>query len=316
MLALAAAAHLRVDVCEGFPPHEMPLMPIINHAPGDAASDAAREAAVAECKERLGWLGTAGVGVCCYNWMPTADWTRTAVDEPERGGCLTTSFVPGESSAAALAAMHLNEGEHRDGGATAAGAGGCSSDQLWTNLESFLRDVLPACEAAGVALAMHPDDPPLPELNGKAQIMFDAAQLERCCRLRPSICNGVTFCQGSLAAADEDMVAAIEKLAEFIRFVHFRDIVGSAREPQGFRETWTDNGKTDMAACIAAYMRVFGADERNGGRGVPIRPDHVPVLAHEVTEEHPAGEYPGYMIGGRLFAVGYIRGLIEASRRV
>ena len=306
MLAGASSSSLRVDVCEGYPPHEMPLLPIINHTPGVAASEAARAAALAECKEKIRWLGEAGVSVCCYNWMPTADWTRTRVDEKERGGSLVTAFVPGESAAAALAAMGLDQGAHRDGSDAVAA---CSAEQLWANLESFLREVLPVCEASGVKLAMHPDDPPLPELNGRAQIMFDAEQLERCCRLVPSPYNGVAFCQGSLAAADEALVPAIERLAEHIHFVHFRDVVGSARESGGFREAWTDTGKSDMAACMRAYLRVLG------GRGVPIRPDHTPVLACETSPEHPAGEFPGYTVMGRLFAVGYIRGLIDAAQR-
>jgi mannonate dehydratase len=37
----------------------------------------------------------------------------------------------------------------------------------------------------------------------------------------------------------------------------------------------------------------------------PIRPDHVPVLEGEADPE------PGYTMPGRLFAFGYIRGLMH-----
>ena len=39
--------------------------------------------------------------------------------------------------------------------------GEVSEAQLWDNLRYFLERVLPVAEAAGVKLAMHPDDPPL-----------------------------------------------------------------------------------------------------------------------------------------------------------
>ena len=40
-----------------------------------------------------------------------------------------------------------------------------------------------------------------------------------------------------------------------------------------------------------------------------MRPDHVPVLVGEEGES-------GYTMLGRLFAVGYMRGLIEAAEKV
>jgi mannonate dehydratase len=36
-----------------------------------------------------------------------------------------------------------------------------SRERMWDHLERFLAAVIPAAEAAGVRLAMHPDDPPL-----------------------------------------------------------------------------------------------------------------------------------------------------------
>ena len=41
-----------------------------------------------------------------------------------------------------------------------------------------------------------------------------------------------------------------------------------------------------------------------GFRG-PIRPDHVPTMAGD------SNEHPGYSTIGALFAIGYIRGLME-----
>jgi mannonate dehydratase len=90
----------------------------------------------------------------------------------------------------------------------------------------------------------------------------------------------------------------IYELGPHIRYVHFRDIRGTK---ENFTETFHDNGPTDMAAAVKAYYEV-------GFEG-PIRPDHVPQLFGE-----EAGE-PGYTQLGRLFAYGYMRGLMHAAQR-
>lgn len=69
-----------------------------------------------------------------------------------------------------------------------------------------------------------------------------------------------------------------------------------------FRETFHDNGKTDMAAAWRAY-------EAAGLEDIPIRPDHVPSMFGD------ANEHAGYEMQGRLFAVGYMKGLRDASQQ-
>ena len=53
-----------------------------------------------------------------------------------------------------------------------------------------------------------------------------------------------------------------------------------------------------------AAMRAYHA---HGFRG-PLRPDHVPTMAGEGNGD------PGYEVLGRLFALGYIKGLAEGVR--
>lgn len=53
-----------------------------------------------------------------------------------------------------------------------------------------------------------------------------------------------------------------------------------------------------MYAAMKSYYDI-------GFKG-PIRPDHVPTMAGD------SNEHPGYSIIGTLYALGYIRGLIEA----
>jgi D-mannonate dehydratase len=67
-------------------------------------------------------------------------------------------------------------------------------------------------------------------------------------------------------------------------------------------ETFHDNGPTDMVAAMKAYREI--------GFAGPIRPDHVPQLSGEDEGE------PGYTTKGRLFAWGYMRGLMQATEVV
>lgn len=229
-------------------------------------------------------LGDAGIPLLCYNFMSGTDWVRTRTDLPARGGATVTEFRLAEVERA----MSLN-GSATTGGPTV------TADQLWGHLERMLNALLPVAEQAGVTLAMHPDDPPLPELLGRGRIMCSVENFERLMQLVPSPANKICFCQGSFASMGVDVLDAIHRLGPHIRYVHCRDVAGI---PTAFAETFHDNGPTDMVSAIQAYWDA-------GFRG-PIRPDHVPMYVGEVGE-------PGYTMLGRLFAYGYLRGLIQAA---
>ena len=222
-------------------------------------------------------LGKLGIPVWCYEWMADFNWLRTTFDTPSRGGSVVTSF------------------DRRDLPAGEVEAGPVTEDELWTNLEYFLDRVLPVAEKAGVKLSMHPDDPPLSPIRGVGRIMRSLENYRRLVKMRPSPMNTITLCQGNFTLMTDDLTAAIRSFGDKISFVHFRDVIGT---PEKFHETWHDAGKTDMLACMKAY-RDIGFD------GV-LRPDHVP------TVEGDSNENAGYSAFGRLYAIGYIRGLREA----
>ena len=83
-----------------------------------------------------------------------------------------------------------------------------------------------------------------------------------------------------------------------LHFVHFRDVVGT---PERFQEAFHDDGQTDMWAAMRAYQAA--------GFSGPMRPDHVPTMAGEENG------HPGYEVLGRLFAIGYIKGLAEGVEK-
>lgn len=235
-------------------------------------------------------MGEAGIEILCYNFMAGTDWVRTRLDAAERGGAKVTAFDLHDAQRAVLL------GHDGAGQIDAPDEQPISSGALWANLERFLTELVPVAERSGVVLAMHPDDPPLAEFMGKARIMNRVEAFERLVQLVPSPNNAICFCQGTFAEMGVDVPAAIRTLGRHIRYVHCRDVRGTA---ESFRETFHDNGQTDMAAAMRAY--------RDVGFDGPIRPDHVPQLAGEEQGE------AGYTMRGRLFAYGYLRGLMQAT---
>lgn len=222
-------------------------------------------------------MGKLGIPVWCYEWMTDFNWVRTKMDTPSRGGSVVTSFNVDDVPA------DITDGPP------------ISEDELWTNLEYFLKRILPVAEKAGVKLSMHPDDPPITPIRGVSRIMRTIDNYQRLVDMMPSDYNTITLCQGNFTLMTDDLPSAIRQFGNKISFVHFRDVQGV---PTKFEETWHDAGKTDMLACMTAY-RDIGFD------GV-LRPDHVP------TVEGDSNSNAGYSAFGRLYAIGYIRGLMEA----
>lgn len=239
-----------------------------------------RDAEIETVLELLVNMSRLGIRTWCYEWMADFNWLRTSTAIRSRGG----SMVSGYDHALLT-------------GATATALGPLPEEQLWESLHYFLERVVPVAESVGVQLAMHPDDPPLSPIRGVGRIMRSLENYQRLLELVPSPVNGITFCQGNFGLMTDDLPAAIRHFGrqQKIFFVHFRDVDGTADK---FEETWHDNGPTDLLACMQAYREI-------GFEGV-LRPDHVPTLTGEMNER------PGYGVLGRLFAVGYIRGLQSA----
>ena len=242
-----------------------------------------RKRQVEDYKRAIGRMGQLGIQVLCYNFMPQitddAMVIRTSFEHPTRGGALTSSF---RRQIFDRYPLPHNEKSTTD-------------EEMWDNLEFFLRQVVPAAEEAGVLLAMHPDDPPISPLCGLSRILSRWEDFDRLLRLVPSPVNGITLCQGCFVEMGVDLTKAIEHFREKIHFVHFRDVKGTIDD---FVETFPDDGPTDMMAVFKAYKKI-------GYKGF-IRSDHAPCLA---TDEGPAD---GYRMQGHIFAIGYMKGIMEA----
>ena len=103
-------------------------------------------------------MGRCGIELLCYNFMPLG-WLRNRTGIETRGGALVTGY-------------RHDPHDHGDGTQI-------STEQMWANYAYFLQAVLPAAEAAGVTMALHPDDPPVPVVRGIARIFTSAEAAER-----------------------------------------------------------------------------------------------------------------------------------------
>jgi mannonate dehydratase len=242
---------------------------------------------LASMKALLRHLSDLDIRMVCYNFMAGTDWIRTSVDTQERAGSKVTAFRLADLDKAMIPGRPAFRADLEPG---------AKRSELWTNLQNFLEEIIPVAEDAGVVMAMHPDDPPLPRLLGNDRIMHDVSGFERLVEIVKSPSNKIAFCQGSFSEMGIDIPAAIRRLGPHIAYVHYRDVVGTADD---FRESWQDNGQTDMAEAMRAYREV--------GFNGPMRPDHVPQMIGEDDGE------PGYTMLGRLFAFGYIRGMMHAT---
>lgn len=238
-----------------------------------------RDDDIEEFKQFLRDCGAVGIPVVCYDWMAGVRWARTEVHVQTRGGAYTTGYT-----------------DERMTGGPDIDYAKVTRDQLWEALEHFLEEVVPVAEEAGVKLGLHPSDPPIDSVRGIPRLANSVEGYDRILDIVDSEHNGVTFCQGNFAAMGVDVPDAIRHFGDRINFVHFRDVEGEA---DNFVETWHDDGPTDMLAAMQAFEDV--------GFDGPMRPDHVPTMAGEDNSN------PGYHTKGRLFAVGYMRGLLEQT---
>jgi mannonate dehydratase len=93
-----------------------------------------------------------------------------------------------------------------------------TEEQLWKNLEYFLKAVIPEAEKAHVKLAMHPDDPPVSPIRGVARIMRSIDNFQKLLDLYPSPVNGIALCQGNFALMTDNLPQVIHHFGKQVRY--------------------------------------------------------------------------------------------------
>lgn len=234
-------------------------------------------------------IAQAGIPILGYAFVPMGVW-RTSLETPVTGGALATAFDyekaktvrPGEESEFGI---WLTVPADRD----------YSDEEIWDNYAWYMERILPVCEEVGVRLALHPDDPPVPELGGIARYFRNFEHFQRAMEVFDSPMRGLDFCHGcwSEMRGGEGVLDAIRWFGERgkIFYVHFRDVQGPV---ENFTECWLGEGNCDPVETIRTLKEV-------GFNGF-ILPDHVPRMTGDTDWCHL----------GRAWTVGYSKALLAA----
>jgi len=167
-----------------------------------------------------------------------------------------------------------------------------TTEQLWQRLSDFLEALVPVAEEAGVTLAAHPDDPPMPTVRGQPRLVYQPRLYQKLLDLKPSPCNALEFCVGSVAEMTQaDIYEAVETYSRQgkLGYVHFRNIRGKV---PFYKETFIDEGDVDM-------LRVLRILKKNGFNGVLI-PDHAPQMTCAAPWH-----------AGMAYALGYMKAALQ-----
>lgn len=246
-----------------------------------------RGAQMAYLKEIIRNTGKAGIRAFGYNFSIAGVWGHQK-KKAARGGAESNSFyaeeLPLEAKIPAGQVWNMTYEEGKEGEYL----GEITAEQLWDRLKRFLDEMLPVAEEAGVELALHPDDPPMPMLRGTPRLVYEQQLYQDVIKLNTSRASKLEFCMGSIQEMKgSDIYAALEQyaLAERISYIHFRNVRGKVPH---YDEVFLDEGDIDMIKAL----RIL---KRSRFDGVLI-PDHTPGMSCE-----------GSWYAGMAFALGYMR---------
>lgn len=289
------AKGLKLSVIESVPVHE-----------DIKTGKPSRDKYIENYKTTLKNLGEAGIPVVCYNFMPVFDWTRSDLAFPLPDGSNALIFdeeqvnkmdprtlsLPGWDESYSSEELNTLMDEYKL----------IDEEKLWENLEYFIKAIMPIAEAAGVKMAIHPDDPPY-SIFGLPRIITGQAALDRFIKLYDSEYNGVTLCVGSFASDPKnDAIAILENMLEKnrVNFVHARNV--KLMGGKSFQESahLSEMGSIDM-------YRVVKALSDHDFKGA-IRPDHGRMIWGETGK-------PGYGLFDRALGATYLNGLYEAAQK-
>jgi mannonate dehydratase len=247
-----------------------------------------RDEKIAEYLQYIRNLGAAGIHYSTYAHMGNGIWHSKR--EKIRGGAEARAFHiddPDKVGRWVGEQFHEPLSHGRE----------YSEDEIWDNYTTFIKQVVPVAEEAGVYIGIHPDDPPVYPLGGIPRCIFGSFEgYKRAIEIADSPHIGMCLCAGCWleggTGMGKDVIETIHYFGERKKLfkVHFRNV--TAPMPEGFAETYMDAGYMDMFKIVQALQEV--------GFDGAIMSDHLPQ-----------------MVGGRraaeAYGVAYMKALVNAA---
>lgn len=224
-------------------------------------------------------MGKAGIPILGYHFMPNGVW-RTTFQYTIRGNAVSNAFNICDASS------DLTNGRKY------------SADEVWSNYDWYLSQLLPVCEDWNVRLALHPDDPPVEELGGIYRIFSSFGGHKRAMDIHNSPMHGLDFCYGTWSEMlGVGVYDAMRYFAENKRifFVHMRDVLGCKNN---FHEVFLGEGNTNIFKAVKIL-------KESGFKG-HITNDHVPAMIGD----------SGWGYRSRAWANGYIQAMLDAVNSI
>ncbi|MBI5667788.1 MAG: mannonate dehydratase [Chloroflexi bacterium] len=256
-----------------------------------------REEQIEGIKTILRHMGTVGIPVMGYSFSLVNVWGWSK-GPWARGGAVATGWIrelaPPETPIPNGQVWNMTY----DPDAPPGFVSPVSPEEIRRRFANFMREVVPVAEQAGVRLAAHPADPPLPVLRDTARLAYRPELYQEILDVAPSHYNALEYCVGTLSEMVSDVMDVYESTDTYSRqgkiaYVHLRNVHGKVPH---YHEVFIDEGDTDM-------LRILEILYRNGFDGVII-PDHVP----EMTCDAP-------WHAGMAHALGWIKASIQALER-
>ena len=290
---LCDAENLEMEVIESVPVHEDIKL-----------GKPSRDRLIANYAQTIRNLGEFGVKCICYNFMPVFDWLRTDLKTQSADGSNSLSYnhetlmkldpknlhLPGWDESYTTAQLNGLLDEYKS----------VTHEKLFDNLVYFLKGIMPACDEAGIDMAIHPDDPPW-DMFGLPRIITSDKSYDKMIKAVPNKHNGFTFCTGSLGAGrDNDLPYMAKKYSDRIFFAHIRQLKYCGDKDFTEAGHFTEAGNLDIYAIVKGLVR--------GGFKGYVRPDHGRNIWGEDGK-------PGYGLYDRALGACYLNGLFEAIEK-
>jgi mannonate dehydratase len=247
-----------------------------------------RDTEIVKVKESLVAAGAAGLPVVEHNFYANR-LTEGYYQKKGRGGSGITAF-----DYAPVADLPARPG-----------IGSLTAEQLWDNLIYFLKAVIPTAEKAGVRMALHPNDPPVPISHGSAQILATFKDWKRLIAVIDSPSNGMTYDCGVSREIGEDPLEVLHYLGsrDRINHIHFRNV--AVHQPYvSYEEVFPDEGQVNLFAVMREIVKM--------GYKLGLDPEH----PRSFTVDEERGGKPHYPGGGGytgvVYNVAYARAMMQA----